>query len=106
LAPQQVRVKRQAVHAETHHLRRLALQHLRFERQILLLANRGIIADYDPLGRDQLHQTAGDVRQTPVHGLVQGLQHQVAAVAVHHKARQPVRLAVNEPVGLAVVHQT
>ena len=72
--------------------------------QPFLVPHLGIVAQGHGGGGEVRHQEIHDLRQTPLHARMQGLNGQVAGVGVHHQARKPVRLPVDQAAGVGVGH--
>ena len=102
LAAQQVGPQGEAVHVHGDGLGDLAQDHARFERQLFLGANRGVVAGHDALGMENLFQAGDDLAARGVHALVERLHDQVIAVAVHDQGGEEVGLGVDYAVGVAV----
>ena len=68
-------------------------------------AHARIVAREDPGGPDELRQRRRDLRQPAIGPLRQRLHDQVVAVPIDDQRRQPVRLAVDEPVRRRVERQ-
>ena len=88
----------ESVHLDGHGFGRFARQHRRFERQLLLGANRHIVARHDAARREDLLQAGGDIGFGGVHALIERLHHQIVAIAIHHQRGQQVGFAVHHAI--------
>ena len=103
LAAQEVGGEIEAVHPDGDGLGDLAGEDGGFERQLLLGADRDVVAGDDALGLEDLFEAGDDVGLGGVHALVEGLDDEVVAIAIHDQGGQEVGFAVDDAVGVGVV---
>ena len=83
---------------------RFAEHHAGFERQLFVRAHGHIVARHDAARREQIHQRGDNPILGRIHALVERLDDQIVAVAVHDQGREAVAFAVHHAVRIGVAH--
>ncbi len=100
LAAQEIGVEGQPVEVNSHPVRNVARQGLRFQGEPFLSPYWHVVPRRNACRGEQCLETRDDLGKQPVHALVEGLHDEIIAVTVDDQARQAVGLAVNQAIGI------